>query len=165
MGGVIDQAFTWLEATSIASIGRQWAATLAAVHIMGLALSVGMLVWFDLRLLGISLRSVQVSTVYRRLMPWAAAGFVVMAATGGLLMAGFATLVYANPYARLKLAALVLAAVNALVYHVHVEQRIAEWDRDVRTPLLARMAGFISLGLWTVVILAGRLMSYTLVSR
>jgi hypothetical protein len=118
--------------------------------------------WLDLRLLGVSMTSVPVSRVYRRLMPLAFVGFAVMIVSGVTLFTGFATSAYKNPYFRVKLMALLLAGINALAYHTNIERRIALWDRSPAPPALARMAGIISILAWTTVILAGRMMSYTL---
>src|SRR4029453_9217390 len=54
-------------------------------HLLGIALSVGMLCWFDLRLLGLALPAQPVSKVWRQVMPAALIGFVLMFVTGGLL--------------------------------------------------------------------------------
>jgi hypothetical protein len=61
-----------------------------------------------------------------------------------------------------KAIALILAGLNALVYHTNIERRIALWDRLPTPPLPARMAGIISIAAWATVILAGRMMAYTL---
>jgi len=119
-------------------------------------------VWLDLRLLGVSMTGVPVSRVYRRLMPLAFVGFGVMLLSGATIFTGFATSAYKNPYFRVKLIALALAAVNAIVYHTNIERRIDKWDRAPAPPVPARMAGIISIVAWTTVILAGRMMSYTL---
>ena len=106
-----------------------------------------------------------VRTVYRQLMPWAFAGFLVMFVSGAMLLSGFATAAYGNVYFRVKLTALLLAALNAAVYHAITERRIAQWDGAGRIPWPARAAGVLSIAAWTIVILAGRMMSYTLYSR
>ena len=85
--------------------------------------------------------------------------------SGGLLLSGFATAAYGNVYFRTKVLALLLAGVNALAYHTVTERRIAEWDGAARLPAAARAAGLFSIAAWTIVILAGRMMSYTLYSR
>jgi len=82
--------------------------------------------------------------------------------TGGALATGFATRASANIFFRLKILAIVLAGLNALVYHLGVERRIAQWDEDRRPPVRARAAGLISITLWALVILAGRMMAYTM---
>ena len=63
---------------------------------------------------------------------------------------------------RSKILAILLAGLNALVYHLGVERRIAQWDEDRLPPLRARAAGLISITLWALVILAGRMMAYTM---
>jgi hypothetical protein len=88
-----------------------------------------------------------------------------MFASGSALFSGFATAAFHNMYFRVKLAAIVLAGVNAGVYHVVTERRIARWDESASPPLPARMAGMVSVALWTLVILAGRMVAYTLYSR
>jgi hypothetical protein len=98
-------------------------------------------------------------------MPWAFGGFLVMVVSGVTLASGFATAAYGNVYFRVKMVALLLAAVNALVYHRITERRVANWDGAADTPLPARMAGLISIVLWVIVILAGRMISYTLYAR
>ena len=52
------------------------------VHFFGLALL------FDLRLLGWTMRRVPVSEMSRRLLPWTVVAFVVMVASGSLLLLG-----------------------------------------------------------------------------
>ncbi len=154
-----------IEATSLGVFVREsiWGfPILVGTHIIGLVFSVGIVVWLDLRLLGFSMTGVPVSRVYRRLMPLAFVGFVVMALSGVTIFTGFATSAYKNPYFRVKLIALAFAGVNALAYHMNIERRIAVWDRSPTPPLPARMAGIFSIIAWATVILAGRMMSYTL---
>jgi len=135
---------------------------LVTIHLLGLAVSIGTLIWFDLRLLGVGLVGVRVSEVYRRLAPWTLTAFTVMFITGGVLFSGFATKAYANTFFRLKITAILLAAVNALLFHFVTERGIARWDEQARPPFPARMAGLVSLVLWAGVIFAGRMMSYTM---
>jgi len=159
------QVAEWLEASPAGYIAREslWGFTiLVAIHLVGLAVSVGIVIWLDLRLLGLNMQKQPVSAVYRRLMPIAFAGFAVMFITGGLLLAGFATAAYGNLYFRIKVAAMLLAGLNALLYHRVTERSIARWNEAARPPLPARAAGLISIAAWTVVVLSGRMMSYTM---
>lgn len=161
----MPEVLEWLEATTIGLLVREslWGFQIVvAMHILGIALSVGTLIWLDLRLLGVAMDDTPVATVYRQVMPWAFVGFVIMFATGMALATGFATRAYVNLFFRLKLAALVLAGINAAVYHLGVERRIADWNVDRLPPLRARAAGLISITLWALVILAGRMMAYTM---
>ena len=160
-----QQFAEWLEATPVAvwvKESQYGFAIVVAVHILSLMLSVGMLVWFDLRLLGVSMLRIPVSHLYRQLMPWILTGFALMFASGGVLLAAYATAAFDNIYFRLKVAAMLLAGVNAFFYHRVTERQIARWD-EARTPSSpARAAGLISIVLWASVILAGRAMSYTI---
>jgi hypothetical protein len=154
-----------LEATPVGVFVREsiWGfPILVAIHIITLVFSVGIVLWLDLRLVGVSMTGVPVSRVYRRLMPLAFLGFTVMMLSGATLLTGFATSAYKNPYFRVKLVALLVAGINAFVYHTNVERRISLWDRSPVPPVAARMAGIVSIVAWTTVILAGRMMSYTL---
>ena len=135
---------------------------LVGIHILGLVLSVGTFLWFDLRLLGFALRSAAVSRVYRHIIPWATSGFMVMFLSGAMLFTGYATKAYGNPYFRVKVAALLLAGLNAALYHVVTERGQPAWDTATRLPPAARAAGLISLLLWATVIMCGRLMAYTM---
>jgi len=155
----------WLEQTPVALLVREslWGFQITvALHVLGMVLSVGIVVWLDLRLLGLSMRRIPASIVYRQLMPWAIAGFIVMLVTGSLLLVAYASDAYENPYFRVKAGALVLAGLNAGVYHQTIERRIAEWDLRPRPPLAARLAGFFSIVLWATVVLMGRMTAYTL---
>lgn len=157
----------WLESTSLASFVQESAygfPIVVAVHILGLTLSVGTLLWVDLRMIGLTMRGSRVTEVYRSLAPWFLAGFTVMLASGATLFTAFATSAYANAYFRIKIVALVLAAANALVFHVLTHRSSNQWDDAPRPPASVRAAGFTSIVLWSIVILAGRMMSYTMFS-
>lgn len=161
----VYRLFELLEATPLGVLVRESAwgfPILVALHILGITFSVGTLVWFDLRLLGVSMAGYKASLMYRRLAPWMFTGFAMMFITGFMLLAGFATAAYGNLYFRIKVAAMVLAAINAFVYHRSTERRIAEWDSSPQTPVRARVAGLVSIGVWVCVIISGRLMSYTM---
>ena len=161
----VMEILQWLEETRIGVLVQEdpWLfPILVSIHILGLTLSVGTLVWFDLRLLGFGIRNCSVSRLYRRLMPWMLGSFFVMVVSGSMLFIGFATKAYPNIYFRIKVAGLVVAGVNALIYHLKTERHIADWDEARVLPLRARMAGLVSILSWTVVILAGRMISYTM---
>src|SRR3954469_10522962 len=96
----------WLEGTPIGLLVREtlWGFPIVvALHILGLTLSVGTIVWFDLRLLGVSMPQCPVTVLYRRLIPWSMAGFAVMFVTGAMLLISYASNAYGNTYFRIKL--------------------------------------------------------------
>ena len=98
----------------------------STVHVVTLSVFVGTAAMLDLRLLGATMRRVPVSEVAARLRPWTMAGFLLMVVSGALLF-------YANPppryqdiFFRAKMVMLVLAAINAWVFHSTVCRNMAD---------------------------------------
>jgi len=131
------------------------------LHLMGIALSVGVLCWLDFRLIGIAFTDRPVSKVWKQVMPLAVVGFSLMFVTGGLLFWAEAITAYNSVHFWIKLGLLLLAGCNALYFEKVTHRGIAEWDSDRVPPLKARLAGFSSLILWTAIIITGRTMAYS----
>ena len=131
-----------------------------SVHVWALCVFLGMAIVLDLRLVGVIMRDVPVSQVARRLLPWTVGGFVVMLASGILLFYAIPVRTYQNIFFRAKLVMLVLAGINAWVFHATIWRRVASWDRDAVTPRAARLAGMASLVLWAGIVFAGRMIAY-----
>ena len=135
-------------------------AIVESVHVWALCIFLSMAVLLDLRLLGLALRDVPVSTVIRRLLPWSQAGFVVMVLTGALLFFAIPVRTYHSVFFRLKLMLLVLAGVNVWWFHNTIEPTVAAWDVGAGIPRRARLAGALSLALWAAIVIAGRMIAY-----
>ena len=130
-------------------------------HVLGLSLSVGLLVVSDLRLIGVVMRRRPASEVFQQLAPWMLAGFAIMFASGLLLFWSQALKAYNSVFFRAKLCLLLLAAVNAIVYHLTIYRQMGEWENKLIPPARARLAGWLSLVIWAGIIAAGRTMAYT----
>lgn len=130
------------------------------IHLVGLALSVGLLFLIDLRLIGVLLRSVPLTEVLRQLRPYALAGFAVVFVSGGLLFWAEAPTVIASPAFPFKLLFIVLAGLNALYFELVLAKRAAVQENHPVLPAAVRWAGAASLVLWTLVIVCGRLIPY-----
>jgi hypothetical protein len=89
------------------------------------------------------------------------AGFAIMFASGLLLFWSQALKAYNSIFFRTKLLLLILAGVNAAVYHLTVYRHMSEWENKLVPPGQARLAGWLSLIIWAGVIAAGRTMAYT----
>jgi hypothetical protein len=133
---------------------------LESIHVWGLALFVGFAALLDFRLLGWVLRDQPVSTTAHRLLPWTLGGFVVMVISGVLLFYAIPVRTYHSVFFRFKLILLVLAGLNAAVFHTTIWLKVAEWDLQTITPKPARVAGAVSLVLWTCIIFSGRMIAY-----
>jgi len=161
--GVILDICRYLEATSI-SVGIRestWTyPVIESVHVLSLTLFMGLLLLWDLRLLGVSLRGYPVSRVWKRLFPWIGVGAVLMIVSGVLLFWSDPVRFYGNVFFRVKFIGLVLALANALAFHFGIERRLPDWDTALVPPRAAKFAGGASLLLWTLIIVAGRFVAY-----
>lgn len=165
MFSTLQQWCQWLQDTDFSS-GIRYSAyaypLIEGMHVLGLAFSVGTILWFDLRLLGITMRRDRISDVFNQLRPWMATGFLVMIVTGSLLFVSRAADAYASNYFRIKVGLLTLGALNIVIFHTTVDRQREQWDTAERPPFRARLAGLLSLILWFSIIAAGRIMAYNL---
>ncbi len=132
---------------------------LQTFHVLGLMLMLGTILVVDLRILGVSLTSRSPLEVGRDLLPYTWAGFVVVLISGLLLLTAQVGRIYENDFLRAKLALLILAGINVIVFHLGSYRSIAQWGVSV-TPGSARIAAATSLTLWSAVIIAGRYIAY-----
>ena len=128
-----------------------------SIHVWALCLFVGMAVVLDLRLTGLSFTTIPVSQIAKRILPWTTFGFVLMVISGILLFYAIPVRSYQNIFFRVKLLLLVLAGINAWVFH---PRGIQSWDKDPIPPRSARFAGYASLVLWMTIIFCGRMIAY-----
>jgi len=131
-------------------------------HVLALALSVGVLIWFDLRLMGWGMKHQPVSQVHKQVMPLAFFGFVIMTISGIVLFWSEPEKCYSSGFFRIKVLFLVLAALNAGIFELRTKKSIEDWDKYPIPPMKARMAGLISILSWAAVIIAGRATAYNL---
>ena len=131
-----------------------------AIHLLGLAISVGTIMFVDLRLLGLIMRKERVRDLISRLEPWAIFGFVIMFVTGGLLFLGKPENYYPTSPFRIKMLLLPLAGLNVLFFHKKVYPNVAQWDDAETPPGAARLVGAVSAVLWIVIIVLGRWTAY-----
>lgn len=131
-----------------------------AIHLIGLGISVGTIMWVDLRLLGLTMRRERATDVIGRLEPWAFCGFIVMFISGIVLFLGKPENYYTTTAFRIKMMMLPLAGLNVLFFHKRVYPHVAEWDEGAVVPWQGRLVGFVSMTLWLAIIIAGRWTAY-----
>ena len=155
--------FQWLADTPF-SIGIRestWTyPIIESIHVLGLCIFAGLLLLWDLRLLGITLRRVAVSEVWARLIPWITTGGAIMVVSGLLLFASDPVRFYGNIFFRLKAIGLVLALLNALAFHLGIERHLVDWDTAPVTPRAAKIPGAVSICLWAAIVVTGRFVAY-----
>jgi len=153
----------WLENSSWATAIHQslWLfPMLETAHLFGIVSLVGATSALDLRLIGLTMKGEPVSRIARRLLPWAWAGLTIQVVTGFCLFASEATRCFENKAFRIKMVMLVLAGLNALIFHQTVYRRVARWDEAPATPLGAKFAGCCSILLWFGIVAAGRWIAF-----
>jgi hypothetical protein len=129
-------------------------------HLIGLAVSVGLLFMIDLRLMGLFLKRVPVERMLTNLRPYVLWGFVVTFASGILLFWSSAERMLESPAFVFKLLFLALAGINALAFEFFIAPRHLPKLDKLGLPLSFRFAGCASLTLWTLTIAFGRLIPY-----
>lgn len=130
---------------------------LETLHVIGLALVVGSIVSFDLRILGLS-RALPIPALERHLLPWVWTGFAINAATGVLLFISDAAEFADNTALQAKLSLIVVAGLNALVFQKRLYRGVETWDSGA--PVSARVSAALSIALWLAIVVAGRMIAY-----
>jgi hypothetical protein len=125
------------------------------IHVLALAVAVGLLALADLRLIGVALTAAPARRVVADLRPWFIGGFMVLFFTGLLLFLPKAVALYESPLFRVKLLLILLAGINALWFELAFRKQ-----DDVDVSRQQRLAGVLSLLLWTSIIVLGRLLAY-----
>jgi hypothetical protein len=129
------------------------------IHISGFVVLVGSIAMLDLRLLGLS-RRLPVQDLSRHVLPWSLGALVLIVPTGLLMFMTHATDFMTNRAFQLKLLLIMLAGVNAAVFHMGALRAAATWDYGGMPPVSARLHAALSLMLWFGVIACGRLLAY-----
>lgn len=139
-------AFPWLE----------------SIHVLAITLVFGTICIVDLRLVGYASHRRGARKLIAELLPYTWVAFAVAAVTGALLFTSNAVAYAHNAQFQWKMIAIVLAGINMAIFHMTAHRRIVEWDDALPPPMTARIAGASSLILWTLVIVFGRWIGFTL---
>jgi hypothetical protein len=130
------------------------------VHLLGLALSFGLIFFTDLRLVGVFLPQVPISRILLQLRRWIFVGFALTFISGFLLFWAEADTMITNPAFLVKCVAIVVALANAVAFELAWGKRGPAWIDQSAVPAAARTAGWVSLSFWTVATVGGRLIPY-----
>ncbi len=159
------ELMAWLEASALSGFLRGlniWAYGLInLVHIFGISTLFGAVLLLDLKLMGLW-PSIPVQSVIRPTVPLAAAGFLLAASSGSLMISFNTTNYHGNPFLYVKLPVIVVALVN-----VAITQRLAAWQRanagaatEPGDGKVLAFCGALSLLTWTTVVTCGRMIGY-----
>lgn len=136
--------------------------TLETLHVIALVTVIGTIAIVDLRLIGVASRGHRVSLLAKDTLPWTWGAFVFAALTGGLLFVSKASTYVGNPYFLWKMAMLALAGINMMYFHLTTWRTVEHWEKDPSFPFMAKLAGWLSLIFWLLVVFFGRAIGFTL---
>jgi hypothetical protein len=115
----------------------------------------------DLRLLGYPNVQRSFMRLHHDLLRWTWGAFGIAAVTGVLMFMVNAVTYQRNTAFWLKMATMVLAGINMLVFENGTMKSAASWDKGVPPPQAAKIAGAVSIVLWVAVIVFGRWIGFT----
>ena len=152
----------WLENTFAATAIRQSAwlyPGLEIIHIVGIVLVAGAAFLFDLRLLGFA-KNLPITDLAQYLLPWSRRGLFLVIPSGFLLFISNAEELGYDPTFWLKMLLLLVAGLNAAIFHLSTFPSATRWNINIASPIRAKIAGILSIVLWLTIIACGRLLAY-----
>ena len=148
--------FFWMQQHAVSGyiLSQTWFAPIVQVmHLVALSVFAGAILVVDLRLIGVSLRSVPLSKVASDAMPWMVWGFVALLITGWPSVMSTALKQYYSPFFWWKMELLVLG----LIFTFTIRRKMTQTDEAKLGPVWPRVAGVFSISIWTGVAIGARL--------
>ena len=136
--------------------------TIESIHVIALITVVGTIMIMDLRLIGATSKTYSVMETSKDTLVWTWAAFVLAAITGTLLFISKASIYTIVPWFLAKMVLLVLAGVNMAVFHVFTWNTVKHWDVNSEVPTPGKVAGWLSLVFWVLVVICGRWIGFVL---
>mgnify|MGYP001169037610 FL=1 len=131
-----------------------------STHVLSICFFVGTLIFVDLRLMGILFTNVPISEMNRRILPWTIFGFILMVITGLLLFYAIPVRSYQNVFFRFKIFLILLAGLNMYLFHRQMRREGQNWDQTKTIPKSVHIKAALSLFIWSLVIISGRMIAY-----
>lgn len=124
------------------------------LHLLGVALLVGPVIAFDLRVLGLG-RSAPVSALARQLLPIAVTSLVLIIPSGLAMFAAHSDQLLADQSFFTKMMLIMMGGVLAVVFHTGPYRSVSAWNVDDVAPASARVIAAFSILGWICVISLG----------
>ena len=157
----MDSLVVWLQATALskAIVFNLWIWPIAeTLHFIGLTLLLGIVGFFDLRLLGF-FRRISLAGAHD-LVPVALGGFALNLVTGIIFLIGHPEQYVHNIAWWWKVGCLFVAGANAAVFELSVGRRTMALGPGEDTPSAAKFIGLLSLVAWFGVLYFGRMLPF-----
>ena len=160
---MIRDVFAWMDALPSSIAIRESLNAfpiLLTTHVLSMALFAGLVMMMDFRLAGIGNRSTPITDAQERLFPYQLVGGIVSFVTGALLFYSKPLTYFSNFHFWLKMLLLLLAFANVAYFHFKTYATVDDWNHAPTPPSPVRMAGYVSIGLWSLIIMIGRMAAY-----
>jgi hypothetical protein len=160
----LTELMEWLQATSLAVYIHKtaWAfTTIELVHVVAISLVIGTIAIVDLRLLGFASTKRRFTDLAKAVLPTTWVTFVIAVAAGSLLFISQASAYFVSTSFRIKIALIVLAGINMLIFEFITVRGVQQWDVEATPAPPARLAGGISIACWILVVIFGRWTGFT----
>ena len=157
----LNDVIGWLTSTPVNTVvmDYRWVWPISEIlHFCGLAVMVGTVGAFDLRLLGLG-KGVAPATLHRSLR-YGIAAFVLSAATGSLFIFGQPDQYFYNAAFKFKVVALLLLGLNVSLFYTLEAPRVLALGPTDDVPLRAKLIAAASLTLLVSIMLFGRMLTF-----
>ena len=131
-----------------------------SAHVLSICFFIGILLFVDLRLMGVAFTKLPISEMNKKVLPWSLFGFGLMALTGFLLFYAIPVRSYQNIFFRFKVILILVAGLNAFLFHRQMKLEGMNWDEGKSIPKSVHLKAAASLVLWSGVIISGRMIAY-----
>ena len=131
-----------------------------SAHVLSICFFIGILLFVDLRLMGVAFTKLPISEMNKKVLPWSLFGFGLMMLTGFLLFYAIPVRSYQNIFFRFKVILILVAGLNAFLFHRQMKLEGMNWDEGKSIPKSVHLKAAASLVIWSGVIISGRMIAY-----
>lgn len=130
------------------------------VHILGIAVLMGTAVMLNLRVLGIAVRSQQLTEMTDRVMPWVWWALASNFVSGAFFLFARPNRYFQNPIFGWKVSFLIPAVLLTVLFYVLHKRQQGYWELNSQRVWAGRAVALLSLICWIMVAMAGRWIAY-----
>ena len=153
----------WLRTLTLGAVIRtnEWVVpSLQCVHIVCLALVLGLALMVNLRLIGVFAPKQSLAALADRCVPWIWCLLMVLFTTGALLIVGEPRRALHSPAFGLKMLMLLIVSLITVFVHGRLHHNVQFWELSAQRKSAAKLIGIASIVLWIGVVFAGRWIAY-----
>ena len=175
LGDLIFHLGQWLRTTPLSHISlaiqKSWLTalidehfwvlpTIQSIHILAIAATFGGVLMTNLRIFGLAGRSRTMTQTVRRYLPWVWWGLLTLLITGIGMTFSDPVRELTNPIFWSKMILILVAVAISLWFQDSVRRNVARWELTHRGRVLTRVGSACVIGLWCLIMLAGRWIAY-----